>query len=71
MNTTEKRANDQVKSESRSIYGTGEKEKIKQSASHKVYRHEFFLQKTADAEEKMDLTLNKLMDEEISILDIF
>ena len=29
MNTTEKRANDQVKSESRSIYGTGEKEKIK------------------------------------------
>ena len=69
MNTTGRRANDQVKLESRSIYDTGGKEKIKLTASPKVYRHEFFLQKTADAEEDTYLILNKLLDEEITILE--
>ena len=45
------------------------KEKIKLTASPTVYRHEFFLQKTADAEEDTYLILNKLLDEEITILE--
>ena len=69
MNNTETRANNKVQLESRSIYDTGGKEKIKLTASPKVYRHELFLQKTADAEEDMDLILNKLLGDEILIFE--